>query len=83
MDDFNSSDEEYGEPIKPHPKAGKKSIEKMMGSRFEDCRNTKKRVKIAAAAVVGPVAVFVTTAVVTVVATIVVVAKFSLYQVER
>jgi hypothetical protein len=39
-------------------------------------------VKIAAA-VVGPVAVFVTTAVVTVVATIVVVAKFSLYQVER
>jgi hypothetical protein len=82
MDDFNSSDEEYGEPIKPHPKAGKKSIEKMMGSRFEDRRNTKKRVKNAAA-VVGPVAVFVTTAVVTVVATIVVVAKFSLYQVER
>jgi hypothetical protein len=28
MDDFNSSDEEYGEPIKPHPKAGKKSIER-------------------------------------------------------
>jgi hypothetical protein len=70
MDDFNSSDEEYGEPIKPHPKAGKKSIEKMMGSRFEDCRNTKKRMKNAAA-VVGPVAVIVTTAVVTVVATIV------------
>jgi hypothetical protein len=28
MDDFNSSDEEYGEPIMPHPKAGKKSIER-------------------------------------------------------
>jgi hypothetical protein len=53
----------------------------MMGSRFEDRRNTKKRVK-KAAAVVGPVAVFVTTAVVTVVATIVV-AKFSSYQVGR
>jgi hypothetical protein len=46
MDDFNSSDEEYGEPVKkPHPKAGEKSIEKMMKSRFQDRKSTKKRVK--------------------------------------
>jgi hypothetical protein len=42
---FNSSDQEYEPVQKPHFKAGLKSIESMLETRFEDRRTSKKRLR--------------------------------------
>jgi hypothetical protein len=45
MDDFNSSDIEFDQPVKPHFKAGMRSFAAMTESRTEDRIKTKKRIK--------------------------------------
>ena len=45
MDEFNSSGLEFEEPVKPHLRAGMRSLESMTESRIEDRKNTKKKVR--------------------------------------